>query len=899
MKKIFLTLFILLILLVGALVAAPFIFKDKIVAKVKQTVNKELTAKVDFGEFSLTLFKNFPDFTLTMDDIEVVGTGVFAGDTLIKTDELILVVDILSIIQGKTISVKKVNMENPIIFVHVLKNGDANYNIVKESESDSTNTSEEESNFSVALNEYALENAHIVYDDKGLDFYTELVGLNHSGDGDFTLDLFTLNTKTSADEVTMVYEGITYINKTKVELILPLEMNMKEDMYTIKEGNFTKLNNLLIDFTGSIKLLTDGYDLDFTFDAAKSEFKNFLSMVPAVYSSEFEGLNASGKFAMGGFVKGIYADNPERYPRFVLNFLVENGSFKYPDLPTGVNNVQIKMDVQNVTGILDETVVDISQFHIELGSEPFDATLLLKTPISDPYLNFKAIGTINFDKINNILPLDEGTKISGQLVSNISATGNLSAIENQQYQNFDANGEFNLTDFRYSDKALAYDVNIFKALAKINPRQLDLQEFNAKIGKSDFDIKGKVDNYLAYVLKNEPLNGTMTMKSQLLDVNEFMGEEEEINTTSTNEASSGYEVIPIPANVTMVFNARLDRVLYDNMTLNDCVGQLIVANETLTFKNISTKTLGGTIVLNGYYQTKDVKNPEIDFDLAIKSLNVQDTYNSFILVQELAPIAQHLTGKFSAKMNMKGLLNQEMYPNVETFSGLGGATLQNAVLEGYKPINTLGDALKQPDFKKLIINNTLVQFAFENGRLIVDPFTYKQGNVTMLAEGSSGIDETIDYKMKISLPKSGVSGQASDVLNQLAAKANAQGAKVDMGNIISVNALVKGTFDDPKITLDLSDQLNDVKGTLKDAASDMLNKQKAEAEAKARAEADRLRSEAENKAKAVANKAKADAEAKAKAEAERLRLEAEKKAQEEKNRLIEEGKKKLKNKFKL
>src|ERR1043166_5940200 len=77
--------FLILILL---LITAPFIFKDKIVAIVKEQANKNLNAKVDFGEFDLSLFSSFPDFRFNIKNVSVVGVDAFKDDTLAFISEL-------------------------------------------------------------------------------------------------------------------------------------------------------------------------------------------------------------------------------------------------------------------------------------------------------------------------------------------------------------------------------------------------------------------------------------------------------------------------------------------------------------------------------------------------------------------------------------------------------------------------------------------------------------------------------------------------------------------------------------------------------------------------------------------------------------------------------------------
>ena len=97
MKKALKWIGIFLVLFIAFLVAAPFLFKDKIVAKIKEETNKNLNAKVDFGDFDLSLIRSFPNFSLRMNELKVINVEPFAGDTLLYTKQLDLTLSLIHI----------------------------------------------------------------------------------------------------------------------------------------------------------------------------------------------------------------------------------------------------------------------------------------------------------------------------------------------------------------------------------------------------------------------------------------------------------------------------------------------------------------------------------------------------------------------------------------------------------------------------------------------------------------------------------------------------------------------------------------------------------------------------------------------------------------------------------
>src|ERR1041385_4469868 len=82
LKKILIGLLIFVLLLIAAAIILPFVFKDKIVAKAKESINNSVNAKVNFSGADLTIIKSFPNITFCMNDFVIIGISEFEGDTL-------------------------------------------------------------------------------------------------------------------------------------------------------------------------------------------------------------------------------------------------------------------------------------------------------------------------------------------------------------------------------------------------------------------------------------------------------------------------------------------------------------------------------------------------------------------------------------------------------------------------------------------------------------------------------------------------------------------------------------------------------------------------------------------------------------------------------------------------
>ena len=136
MKKVLLILGGLVLLLIVAIIVLPIIFKDDIQKALDDAIAENVDATVfyDVDQFSLSLIKSFPDITVSMGDFGVVGNGVFENDTLVSVQNFLVTVDLMSAISGEQIIIEEISLDEPNIYVKVLPDGTANYDIAMEAE---------------------------------------------------------------------------------------------------------------------------------------------------------------------------------------------------------------------------------------------------------------------------------------------------------------------------------------------------------------------------------------------------------------------------------------------------------------------------------------------------------------------------------------------------------------------------------------------------------------------------------------------------------------------------------------------------------------------------------------------------------------------------------------------
>ena len=476
-----------LLLLVICLFSIPFLFKDKIVQMVANTINNNINATVSFEETDLSFFTNFPLASLTVKNVSVSNKAPFLGDTLYKANELNLSMKITELFKkaDETIALKRISTNNGEINIIFNKENIGNYDIALKKES-STNKETNNNSFSFDIQEYELENMSFNYIDQSTNMKVLLSDINHSGKGNFAKDILDLDTKSEA-KLSFELDKVNYINDVSISLKAVLGIDLNNSKYTFKE-NTGYINQLPLEFDGFIQLIEENQLYDINFKTPTSDFKNLLALLPKQYSGNLKTIKTEGNFDLNGTVKGLLSN--DRIPAFDITFSSKNAMFKYEDLPKAVQKINIDSKIINKTGNTKDTYLNIEKLTFKIDEDVFAANGNIANLTTNPKVNLVAKGTINLANLGKVYPAPLKKELAGILNADVSSSFDMNSIEKGLYKNVKNTGIISVSNFKYESEDVANPFYINKTAISFNTNTIKLNEFDAKTGSSDISIKG-------------------------------------------------------------------------------------------------------------------------------------------------------------------------------------------------------------------------------------------------------------------------------------------------------------------------------------------------------------------------------------------------------------------------
>lgn len=780
------------VVLVVAIVT-PLLLRGKIGDIVKREANAMLAARLDFEKLDISLLRNFPNASLNLKGLTLVGTDRFEGDTIVAARRITVVVNLMSLVGDEGFEVRKIILASPALHAHKLADGAVNWDVMKPSGEADTTAAEESapSSFRLSVRDFRLTDAVIRYEDDstGMELRTAPLSLRLSGD--MSAESTQLDLDLLAGGVDFTQGGVPLLHDAELALDAEIDADLAEGRFTFSR-NTLRLNAIEMRLDGWVQQVGDALAMDVSAGCSEVRFKDLLSLIPAFYKHEFRSLAASGELSMELWARGQM--HGAQLPAFELKTEVHNGSFQYSSLPKAVTDINIAAKVSNAGGELDKTEVEISEFGLKMAGNSLSATGYATNLMSDPTFRATLSGRVDLGAIREVYPLEKGIDLAGRIAASLKLSGRMSDVESGRYERISASGSLVVEQLGLHVPQLP-EVFIRRAAATISPQAMTLGEFGVTVGGSDLSATGQLTGYLGYLMRGEQLAGRLYVKSDLLDLNEIRAavpadaeaESADAEKPAEEAAAAPAQAIVVPKNLNLSLNAELKKVLFEKMVITDIAGEMSVAGGTLSLDRLGLQLFGGKASASGRYSTAaDPAHPTLSLAASIAKASFPRTFEEIEAVRQLAPIFEKASGDYSLSIDMRTTLDAAMSPDLMSLTAQGEISSENVSVEGVEVFDKLADLLKNDKLRRIEARDLKIRFSIKDGRVTTEPFDLKMGDVNVNMSGTTGLDRTIDYTAKVTLP-AGVGG----VLG-------------------AVNVGIGGTFTSPKITLGVQETVEQV-----------------------------------------------------------------------------------------
>ena len=833
MKKFLKIVAIVAVVLIAVALVVPLALKSKVGDIVKKEAGELLTAEVDFRSLDLSLLRHFPHASVELEGLTVVCAAPFEGDTLASVGRISVVVDLMSLFGDSGYEVTKLLVDKAHLPARKLADGSVNWDVMKPSDEPAEEKepaeADEPSAFRLRMRDVRLSEAVVRYEDDSTGMRAGVDPLDLRLSGDLSGERSDLDLRLEAHRLSYAAGGVALLRDADLTADVTLDADLKNKRFTFSDNRLS-LNAIALSLDGWVALADDRTEMDVRVNSSKVEFRDVLSLVPAFYTRDFENLTASGQLTLDAWAKGVLAG--DRLPAFETTLAVRDGSFKYASLPKAVTGITIDARAANPGGTADATTVDVPTFALTMAGNALRGSFSAATPMSDLRFKAAAAGKVDLGAVKEVYPLGDSIALAGVVTADMQASGRMSDIERERYEAIAASGRLTVEGVTAALAGLP-EVKVRRAAMSVSPAALTLSELGVTVGRSDIEASGTLSNYIGYLLRDQTLRGRLDVRSSLLDLNELLGDASEASADTGAAAApadtAAMRAVVVPQNLDLALGASLKKILFQKMVLDDFTGSLTVAKGTVSMNRLAMNAFGGRMSASGSYSTAaDAQRPALKLKAEIADASFSTTFDQLDVVRRMVPLFEKTGGDYSMSLDLATRLTQTMNPDYATLQADGAIRSKNIRVQNIAVFDQLAAALKNDALRRIEAKDVDIRFTIRDGRIATQPFDLSVGGISLNLSGSTGLDQTIDYTARVTLPE----GSAGGILTA-----------VDVG--------IGGSFSSPKITLDVK---NAVKDAVSNAIGEKLGLSVGSSEGKS---ADEIRADAKAKGDKLVEEARA------------------------------------------
>ena len=788
----------------ATLAVLPYLYKDKLLAKVKTTLNNQINAKIDFTDFKLSLFAQFPKVEMELQHLSLIGINEFSADTIFLANSISTTISLMDLIRDKGLELNTLFVKDPKVSLIAGKTGTVNWDIAKVPEKSSAaaeNQAKAEEAFKLKLSDIRVSNLNLLYNDLAMPMKVWVKNANLNSSGDVAGSLTKLDISADAGEFIFEYDSVKYISKTKLKAETQLEVDTEQMNFKFDQGKLW-INNLPLSVSGTFAMPSDSMFFDLGFRSEKSDFATILALVPADYQKYLEKAQIDGFAEFKGSVKGLYYN--EIYPSIDVLLAVSKAGFKYQGLPESIRDIEILAQITKPEGVLNLLKVNIEKAHASIKNNPMDLQMALSDLMTDPNMNASFSGTIDFATLKQAIPIDS-LDITGVMKAQMHLEGRMSSIEKKEYEKFQSSGEASVKNFRIVSSQMTMPLEISNGKITATTRQISVSQFDGKIGQSDFSLKGEVSNYLAYAFKNDVLTGNFNLKSAFINFSELSNSMK--STDSPAPAQTEAKTVPVsatdsvvafqvPEKLDLTFQSVIQKAIYDKMPISNIVGLVRIKDQRLELTNLNMDMLKGKVALNGSYANAADRKPLFDFKLKMENIDLPAAYQSLSTFQHYLPIAAKSQGNFTTELGLSGKVNEKMNIIPVSMNGLGVINTKNLMIVDSPVFDQIRGIIKKEKLKNVKIDDFTAKFQFENGQLKLNPFKTNIADQQATIYGNLSAAREINLNMDFLVNRDDLGADINKGLNILPGSQNIK--------MIDASVILKGSLTRPEVSLDLS-----------------------------------------------------------------------------------------------
>ena len=460
---------------------------------------------------------------------------------------------------------------------------------------------------------------------------------------------------------------------------------------------------------------------------------------------------------------GKYVPARKLFPRTEAILQLNNGMIQTKYYPHPLENIQVSATITNSGATLKDLKVVLTPMSFRLEEQPFTMTADLQNFENLKY-KITSRGILDLAKIYQVFAIKD-YDLKGLVEADLSLKGRQSDAVAGRYDQLFNSGTLKVKDLQLSSELFPLPFRIKSGLFRFDQDKMWFDEFNMRYGKTACTLNGWLSNVIGYMTdKHTPLKGKFDLNSDFVLADEFMAfagggspASGSMATPAVAQLGGQSGVIIVPDDLDVSFNARVKKVRYNGIDLDNFSGGVTVDSGSIRLDTTRFTMIGTPVEMNAAYKSLSPQRAQFDYHISAKDFDVQRAYREVKLFHDMASSASKAQGIISLDYQLAGKLDGNMHPVYPSLKGGGVLSVSKVKVKGLKLFSAVSKEthkdVTDPDLSKVDIKSTI------NNNIITIARTRMKVSIFKLRmEGQASFDGRLNLQFRVGLPPFGVIG---------------------------------------------------------------------------------------------------------------------------------------------
>lgn len=794
LRRLFVTIFILLLLLSLTGFIIGYYYQDEVKDFVVSELNKKLNSKVivDGKDIDFTVIRNFPYASVDFKNIKAMDAGENEGkDTLFRAGEISLQFNIVDIFH-KNYHIKKIELKNADLRIRIDKNGNDNYHFWKES-ADSTSEG-----FSLALEKIVLDQVHVSYLDRHQKQGVEGLIRKSTLSGEFSSQKYSLETSSDIYMEKFRSDSVIYLKNKNIQANVLLEVDNALSSYKISGGKI-RIEDLLFEVFGNVISSNKEQLINLAVKGKEMDIRSVLSIIPNDYKKNINNYESDGEFYFDATIRGSFSKGSS--PAFTAEFGMKNASITQVKDDITLKNVNLSGYYYSGSKEKKEvSVLQLDRFSANINQGTISGDLKMKN-MSNPSFSGHVLANTTLMELQKFIKVDTIETIAGDISMNATFSSEGKNSSSGNYENVTVAGDLSIREASVKLKNNALDFKNINGDFKFDNNDLDVSNFSGSVSSSDFELKGVFKNIIGFMLKeDQDVTVEATLSSKKIDLNELLANKED------GIHQSKYK-LKFSEHIDVNLNSRIEHLIFRKFNATNIRGVVKLRDKKLFADPVTVSTMNGTITTSGMVDGSDSTKLLVTCFSEVDRINVTKMFEQFENFGQSTITDKNIKGVATAKINFISVFTPELVIDPDKIYAGVELNIQNGELNNVEAMKSLSRFIELKELESIRFADLKNTIEIRNQVITIPKMELKSSAINIVASGTHTFKNEINYKVKLSL---------NELLSKKAKKAKKEndefGEVADDGlGRTNIFLLMTGTIDNPVIKYDSKSAIQNVK----------------------------------------------------------------------------------------